>query len=360
MISMRDPADRQALILLCAGSRNARGSGVPLGPVAWSTFHATVIAAGRTPGELLGLSAADIALQLELSTDQAERVVELLSRGGPMAIEIERLASRGIWITTLLDETFPPKLRDRLGDKAPPLLFGAGDSAIASQGGLAIIGSRDADEEALEFAADVAQAAARGGLTVVSGAARGVDSAAMHGALDHGGAVIGVLADALEKRIRETQVRSWLADGQLCLLTPYAPDSAFSVGAAMGRNKLIYSLSDAALVVSASEGTGGTWSGATEALKSGWVPVLVRSSDGSSAGNQGLIGRGAHPFPQGIPENLTLSELQAILAQGAKPHEGAEAEPADAVQETLFGVPQPGPPKRQVKPPGRAAPAGRA
>ena len=96
-----------------------------------------------------------------------------------------------------------------------------------------------------------------------------------------------------------------------------------------------------------------------EALKSGWVPVLVRASDGSSAGNQRLIERGAHPFPQSTPENLTLSQLQAIHAQGAKPHEGAEAQPPDPVQDTLFGALEPVPPKLPGKP-RRAVPPGRA
>ncbi|MEO6060259.1 MAG: DNA-processing protein DprA [Candidatus Limnocylindria bacterium] len=257
-----------------------------------------------------------------------------------MAIELDRLANRGIWVTTLLDETYPPKLRDRLGDKAPPLLFGAGEGTIAGRGGLAIIGSRDADENALEFAADVAQAAARGGLTVVSGAARGVDAAAMHGALDHGGSVVGVLADALERRIREPQVRSWMADGQLCLLTPYAPDSGFSVGAAMGRNKLIYAASDAALVVSASEGTGGTWSGAIEALKGRWTPVFVRQGDDLPPGNRRLVERGAHAFPLPSPESLSLADLVTTNAESTPPAELAESVQPHPMQETLFGAPE--------------------
>jgi DNA processing protein len=341
MISPREAADRQALILLCAGTRMADGPAAPLGPVAWSNLYASLLAAGRTPGELLGLGAQEIAQRVELAEEQAARVAALLSRGGPMAIELERLASRGIWISTLLDETYPPNLRDRLGDGAPPLLFGAGDTGIATRGGLAIIGSRNSDEKALEFAKGVARAAARGGVTVVSGAARGVDSAAMHGALDHGGSVVGVLADTLEKRIREPQVRTWLADDLLCLITPYAPSNSFSVGAAMGRNKLIYAISDAALVVSASEGTGGTWSGATEALKSDWVPVLVRQGDGLPAGNQRLIDRGARPFAQVAPDSLNLATLHAILAKGDATQGLTEPVVADRVQETLFEGPEP-------------------
>ena len=314
---------------------------MPLGPVAWATFKATLGAAGRRPGELLGLTASEMAREFELTDDEAERIATLLSRAGPLAIALERLASLGIWISTLLDETYPPKLRDRLGDKAPPLLFGSGDLVAARQGGLAIIGSRDVDESAQEFAASIARAAANGGLPVISGAARGIDSVAMVGALEYGGTVVGVLAESLAKRIREPLVRSWLADGVLCLLTPYAPESGFSVGAAMGRNKLIYALSDAALVVSTAEGTGGTWAGATEALKARWTPVMVRQGDGAPAANQRLIERGALPFPQIAFETLTNSDLQAIVAGDGDTDKRSEPIIGGTVQDSLFGEIEP-------------------
>jgi hypothetical protein len=60
------------------------------------------------------------------------------------------------------------------------------------------------------------------------------------------------------------------------LLTPNLPTAGFSVGGAMGRNKIIYGLADFAVVVSSDFQTGGTWAGAVEALKGGWCPVFVR------------------------------------------------------------------------------------
>ena len=59
------------------------------------------------------------------------------------------------------------------------------------------------------------------------------------------------------------------------MVSPYHPTAGFSAGAAMGRNKLVYALSDVAVVVSSGQASGGTWTGASEALKAGWVPVLV-------------------------------------------------------------------------------------
>ena len=76
--------------------------------------------------------------------------------------------------------------------------------------------------------------------------------------------------------IRLPEIRHALERGDLCLVTPYSPNAGFSVGAAMGRNRLIYCLADYAIVVASDAEKGGTWAGATEALKNGWVPNVVR------------------------------------------------------------------------------------
>jgi predicted Rossmann fold nucleotide-binding protein DprA/Smf involved in DNA uptake len=108
-----------------------------------------------------------------------------------------------------------------------------------------------------------------------SGGAKGVDKISMNAALSERGTAVGILADNLERAIRAPEIREALIRGDLCLATAFAPNAGFSVGAAMGRNKLIYSLADYAIVVSSDVEKGGTWSGAKEALKAKWVPVFI-------------------------------------------------------------------------------------
>lgn len=74
---------------------------------------------------------------------------------------------------------------------------------------------------------------------MVSGGARGVDQVSMQSALDAGGKVIGIVADSLLKKSISKQAREALAANRLLLLSPYNPDARFTVGSAMGRNKLI-------------------------------------------------------------------------------------------------------------------------
>ena len=131
----------------------------------------------------------------------------------------------------------------------------------------------------------------------------------MQAALEAGGIAFGALADSLERTARQADVREFVSDGKLVLLTRYAPDAGFSVGAAMGRNKLIYGLAEFAVVVSSDYQTGGTWAGAVEALRAGWCPVLARDGDGVPSGNKELLKLGATALPSNeLPEISNLME----------------------------------------------------
>jgi predicted Rossmann fold nucleotide-binding protein DprA/Smf involved in DNA uptake len=114
----------------------------------------------------------------------------------------------------------------------------------------------------------------------------------------------------------------------LCLVTPYSPNAGFSVGAAMGRNRLIYCLADYAIVVASDAETGGTWAGATETLKNKWVPVFVLEHAHMPEGNKLLLQKGALSFPH------PFKEPPVKLAVWMK--EKAASLPAEPSQPSLF------------------------
>ncbi len=91
---------------------------------------------------------------------------------------------------------------------------------------------------------------------------------------------------------------------RLTLVSPYDPDLRWFAYAAMDRNKLLYGLGDAALVVASSAETGGTWAGATEALQHGRVKVFVKSTGGMAPGNPKLLRMGGVPFPAEPWQNI--------------------------------------------------------
>jgi predicted Rossmann fold nucleotide-binding protein DprA/Smf involved in DNA uptake len=89
-----------------------------------------------------------------------------------------------------------------------------------------------------------------------------------------------------------------LRDGQLVLLSPYDPQAGFNIGNAMQRNKLIYALADAALVVQADYGKGGTWAGAIEQLeKLRLVPIYTLRRGQQDAAIESLSKKGALTWP---------------------------------------------------------------
>ncbi|HEY7309336.1 MAG TPA: hypothetical protein VH643_08275 [Gemmataceae bacterium] len=115
----------------------------------------------------------------------------------------------------------------------------------------------------------------------------------------------------------------------------------------MGRNKLIYALSDAALIVRFTTGEGGTWAGAVEQLsrnKSGssCVPVFVRLTHNPEDGCEELRRRGATPFPEEEFEKCGVAELLRKTAPSPEPLPAA-AEPSGEPQ-TSAPSPAPSPP----------------
>jgi predicted Rossmann fold nucleotide-binding protein DprA/Smf involved in DNA uptake len=96
-----------------------------------------------------------------------------------LGFAVEQWNQSGLWVVSRSDAEYPRRYKDHLKEKAPPLLFGAGDPALLQGGGLAIVGSRDVDDAGQAFAGDVALWCARGGMPVISGGARGVDQIAL-------------------------------------------------------------------------------------------------------------------------------------------------------------------------------------
>lgn len=265
------------------------------------------------PGSLLGMTEDDLVAS-GLAANMAFRVAGLLARATAMAFQLEQLDQSGISTLTPYDDSYPQRLRTNLGNKAPALLHAAGSLELLDEGGVGAVGSRNVSTEGAGVAVALGEQAASLDVPLISGAARGVDQLAMSGAFTSGGEVIGVPAHALSRTLKSRDVRRAIYEDRTVMCTPYAPNSPFSVGKAMGRNKLIYALSDVTVAVAADKGSGGTWSGATEAMKGRYCRVAVWRGPGEGPGNEALAEMGATPITD-------VSQLGNILDSPRSEHE---------------------------------------
>src|SRR3954468_24347794 len=310
--------DGQAVLALCSNlALPENGVVAPFTLSQWNDLEEEIRTSPfkRLAG-LQGRGADELAKELPVLSAEAERIARLLDRAGRLAMELESLFGKGMWAVTRVDDHYPAKLRNTLNHQAPSVLFGAGDLQLFKRHGVAVVGSRNIDETGAEFAKLVGRKAVESKMAVVSGGARGTDRIAMDGALDVDGVSLGVLADSLEGTIRKSGGWEPVLEGRLLLVSPYAPTAGFSVGGAMGRNKLIYGLADFGVVVSSDYKTGGTWGGAVECLKAGWCPLFVREGDGVPKGNEELVKLGALKLSgERLERTENLAELFAELGK---------------------------------------------
>ena len=223
-------------------------------------------------------------------------VEELLKRSGSISFSLQKIEQKGIKIVTFLDEGFPTRLFEKLGDFCPPLFYTCGDTSICDGKFVGYVGSRNIDENDIRWTEKNVSNNLLKKFGVVSGGAKGIDSVAINYALEHGGKVIVFLADNINEKIKDAYIRKHIWDENLIIFSHFSPCAKKTrntfVSAAMERNKFIYAMSLATAVVRSDLNKGGTWSGAVDAIKHGWSDVYVWENK-NYPGNLKLIEMGA-------------------------------------------------------------------
>ncbi|GBE10346.1 hypothetical protein BMS3Abin12_00910 [bacterium BMS3Abin12] len=309
----------QAILLLTSHfSKAERGSIKPLTPKEWGRFALWLKEKSLIPEHLMTGRPGDLLNGWSDKAITFDRIEGLMGRGSALALAMEKWLRAGLWVMTRSDPDYPVRFKQRLGTDSPAILFGCGNRSLLNGGGLAVIGSRNATDKELAYSRDLGALAAAEGYSIVSGGARGVDETSMLGALEAGGTVVGVLADSLLRACSSAKYRKYLMANNLVLISTFYPEAGFNAGNAMQRNKYIYCLSDAALVVQS--GTkGGTWSGAMENLKKQWVPLWVKRTNDESAGNSAIVEGGA----AWVSENIKEVDFTALFS-GKTPDAGTD------------------------------------
>ncbi|MEV6812388.1 DNA-processing protein DprA [Micromonospora sp. NPDC051296] len=203
------------------------------------------------------------------------------------------MADKGIGVLLFGDDDYPAKLGPLASSS--PILFYWGNLDLLKIPGLGMCGSRRASELGLKAALACGEEVQEQGVVVVSGYAKGVDTETHLAALRGGGKTIIVLAEGFDSfRIKKTFPRELFRRENVLVLSQFAPRQPWSAGGAMTRNRLIYGLGLALVVVEAGE-KGGTLAAGQGALDTG-RPVFVLDFNGSTpAGNRLLLDKGGIP-----------------------------------------------------------------
>lgn len=269
----------------------------------------------------------------------AERAIEALpglaARGGARDVavadaraaarELERIAKLGATALFLGDPGYPPLLAAI--DTAPPMLTCRGDLALARRPTVALVGARNASAAACRFARGLAQELAEAGLSVVSGLARGIDTAAHVGAL--GGGTIAVIASGIDivfpPENAELQERI-ATDGLLVAEQP--PGTEPRARHFPYRNRIIAGLSQGTVVIEA-------------APKSGSL-ITARLAGEMGREVMAVPGSPLDPRAQGcnllIREGATLVQSAADIIEALRP-----LDPRALAQPAAPFSPEPGP-----------------
>lgn len=251
--------------------------------------------------------------QLKKLSDVEPEVIDKLLQARKVSTEpaYETLCELGISFVTLEDETYPEKLR-QIPD-APYALYIKGRLPDENQKRIAIVGARMCSEYGRAVAVRLAKSLAARGICVVSGMARGIDTAGHTGALEADGitcAVLGCGVDICYPKSNEQLYHNILERG--CILSEYPPGTQPLPALFPQRNRIISGLSDAVVVVEAKARSGSLIT-ADQALEQGRDVYAVpgRIYDTLSAGCNGLIRQGAGMISsiEDFVKELDVSEI---------------------------------------------------
>jgi DNA processing protein len=243
----------------------------------WARITAELLEAGRAADvwERHAPAPALLSLPGEVSTDSAAR-------------DVQAWTARGYRLISILDADYPERLRGI--HQAPPVIFTLG-TVLADDPGVSVVGSRAASARGAAMAADIARALVARRLTVVSGLARGIDTAAHRAALDAGGRTVAVIGTGISRAYpAENRALQDEVARRGLVLSQFWPDAPADQHAFPMRNATMSGYGLATVVVEAGEKSGARIQ-ARVAVEHGRPVILTDAVVARNAWARELLGR---------------------------------------------------------------------
>jgi len=252
--------------------------------------------------DFFGLSEEYLRDDFQLNDKQINDLQKIKSSFANYAFLAENLQNSGIEVIPVISSEYSKTLKENLKKSVPIILYIKGNKQIMQEKSIAIVGSREASEVALQFTDNVAKQASKEYKVVVSGFAKGVDKQALDSAIACKGQSIIVLPQGI--MTFESGFKTYykqIIDGDVLVLSTFHPKAGWGKELAMARNPIIYALANEIYVAESKSSTnrqgketkGGTYSGVIDGLKKGRT-IYVRKPDISEKNdNDFLIKNGA-------------------------------------------------------------------
>jgi DNA processing protein len=263
--------------------------------------HAALVALLRAQPD--GLSWPEIAAEL-LEAGSAVQVwdrhapapalIDLPDEITPESVteDLRAWQAHGYRLLSILDDDYPVRLRGV--QQAPQIIFTLG-SVIADDPAVSVVGSREASAAGLAMAADLARALTTRHMTVVSGLARGIDTAAHRATLDAGGRTVAVAGTGIGRvyPAENRELQNEIADRGL-VLSQFWPDAPPQKHTFLMRNATMSGYGLATVVIEAGE-TSGARAQARMAVEHGRQVILTSQVVVQNQWAERLVGRpGVH------------------------------------------------------------------
>ena len=277
----------------------------------------------QEPQQVLSAKSADLRRVEGIGNEVADQISNWETLVDLNA-ELKRISDFGATIITQNSPEYPRSLREI---HAPPIvLYVWGKIEERDQHAIGIIGSRKTTHYGSESAKKLAYQIAYAGLTIVSGLARGIDTAAHHGALAAKGRTIAVIGSGLSRLYppENQALAEKISSGQGAVISEFSMEIEPDRQTFPMRNRIISGWSHGILVVEAGLNSGALIT-ASQALEQGRsvyaVPGHINAP--SAMGSNRLIQQGAKLV---MDASDVLDDLQILLPE-TKPSREAAARP---------------------------------
>jgi predicted Rossmann fold nucleotide-binding protein DprA/Smf involved in DNA uptake len=243
-------------------------------------------------GRLFEMDISAMMMMLGFSEEEGYRAYTLLHRDMQLAYMLSNFAKEGIEAVTCYNtDVYPKRLRHKLGKDAPPFYYRCGNAALLGKPAIGIIGigGVKTTNEVRESIDVLIRGAKAHGYVVATGGEPGVSRVAAKLARHYGVSLIEVVGGGMLEHIHSDGIAELIVSDKCVVLSLEHPDAAFDGTRAIARNKVLFSMTNAAFVFN-TDGRRGEF----DILQNHYCD-WVYAWEGCKA-NRPLIDRGAIPL----------------------------------------------------------------